>query len=578
MLGTMAGLWISAAMLVVCVLICAVAFMGKGDSEIKVEDKSILYFDLSGDVTDVAQEKPFMELIQSINDEAPTLHDMLRSLELAAKDDDIEGLYINCGGSGMGSASREELVAAILEFKKSGKWVISYADSYSQGDYLVASAADSVMLNPVGSIDIHGVGASTPFFKGLLDKLGVKMQIIKVGTFKSAVEPYVLTEMSQPARQQMQQYCDTIWKYVSSTIAINRGIPVDSIHSMASQMINTRMGDVFIKNGLADSLLYKYQFDNLLRAKTGIDDDEDLRLISPAQYISAASIKNIKFSADEDEHIAVYYAEGEISDAGEAGIVGPRMSQDIIDLADDDNVRGLVLRVNSPGGSAFASEQIWAALQYFKSKNKPLYVSMGDYAASGGYYISCGADTIYADATTLTGSIGVFGMIPDLSGLVTGKLGVNFSTVQTNPNAAINTMEALTPEQLAAMQHSVEDIYALFTGRVAAGREMDIDSVRAIAEGRVWTGVNAVELGLADYLGTLDMTVAAMCRDLKMKKSQVKTYPAHEEKMWQQFLREAGNIESKMPFDMETMEQLYYIKRLTSLNPVQARMEPVLIK
>ncbi|MDE6854626.1 MAG: signal peptide peptidase SppA, partial [Muribaculaceae bacterium] len=459
----------------------------------------------------------------------------------------------------------------------SGKWVVAYGDSYSQGDYLVASTADECYLNPVGSIDIHGVGGSTPFFKGLLDKAGVKMQIIKVGTFKSAVEPYVLTSMSEPARLQMQQYCDSIWNYVAETISDNSGMPVDSVYILAPQMIATREASFFVETGLADELAYEREVENHLRDLTDLDLDDDLRLVSPADYLSANSSK-FSFST-EKRHIAVYYATGDIVDAGSEGIVGKTVVDDIISLAEDKDVAGLVFRVNSPGGSAFASEQIWEALQYFKSKHKPLFVSMGDYAASGGYYISCGADSIFADRTTLTGSIGVFGMIPDLSGLVTDKLGVNFSTVQTNPNATgISLTQPMTPEQHAAMQKSVENIYELFTSRVAEGRGMSQDSVKAIAEGRVWTGGRAVQLGLVDRLGSLRSTVEAMAEHLGMNTSETVAYPIIDENVWEKILRESGGLEMEMPLDESTLEYLYFVKRLREMNPMQARMEEIVIE
>ncbi len=581
LLGTVAGIWISMFLVIFggIMLVGVAVSKGAADSSVKVEKKSILYFDLSGNILERYQTQPLLSLIQNFESQTQTLDEMLRSLDLAAYDDKIDGLYIHCGGSSLGVASREELVEAITRFKESGKWVVAYSDSYTQPDYLVASLADSIYLNPVGSVDIHGIGGSTPFFKGLLDKVGVKMQIIKVGTFKSAVEPYTLTSMSEPARLQMQQYCDTIWAYVSGTIAENRDMAVQRIHAMAPEMIFTRAASTFVNDSLVDALRYERLVDERLRELTDIKSDKELRLVSPADYISACGSE---YSSAKD-HIAVYYAVGEISDAGQEGIIGTDVTADIIDLADDKKVRGLVLRVNSPGGSAFASEQIWEALQYFKSKKKPLYVSMGDYAASGGYYISCGADSIFADRTTITGSIGVFGMIPDFSGLVTDRLGVNFSTVETNPNGAgISTMESMTPSQYAAMQQSVETIYDLFTSRVATGRKMDIDSVKAIAEGRVWIGSRALELGLVDRLGSLDTTIAALADNLGLDTDAVVRYPLSQEKFWEKMLRESGNLDMAKAaangLDAETMRQLHFIKRLREMAPIQARMEEVYIK
>lgn len=580
MLGTIAGIWVSVLLVFFCGMLLVTGMIAQsGDSAAKVESRSILYFDLSGTIEDRQQKQDFFTMIQNIDNNAPTLEEMIKSLQYAADDDDIEGLYLNCSGSAMGMASRQELIEAINVFKESGKWVTAYADNYSQGDYIIATTADSLFLNPIGAIDIHGLGGSVPFYKGLLDKIGVKMQIIKVGTFKSAVEPYILTSMSEPARLQMQQYCDTLWSYAVETIADGRGVAADSIRALAPQMIFTRTADTFIADRLADNLLYDRQVKDYLRTLTNIDSDKELRFITPGDYLSAQT--STAFSADRN-HIAVYYALGEISDSGKEGIVGPTMSEDIVKLADDKNVRGLVLRVNSPGGSAFASEQIWAALDYFKSKNKPLYVSMGDYAASGGYYISCGADSIFADRTTITGSIGVFGMIPDISGLVTDKFGVNFSTVQTNANAVgIDVTQAMTPLQYAAMQQSVENIYDLFTKRVAQGRGMEQADVKAIAEGRVWVGSKAIELGLVDRLGSLDVTIAAMADELGMDCDEVVSYPRTDRKLWEKLLLESGSLDDfdmTVPYDGETLQTLRVINRLSNANPMQARMEDLIIK
>ena len=444
MLGTMAGLWVALFLLFFAGMLALGIAIGKGsgDSMVKVEKHSALYFDLSGEVAERVQPADFMQLLQQAENNTPTLEDMLLALKAAADDDKIEGLYLNCSGAAMGMAAREELLEAIYAFQESGKWVYAYSDNYGEGDYMIATTADCVALNPVGSIDIHGLGGMSPFFKGLLDKVGIKMQIIKVGTYKSAVEPFILTSMSEPAKEQMQQYLDSIWSYMSATMADNRGLSVDSIRAMASQMISTRQAETFIADGLADTLVYRRQSDDILRDYLGLDADKDLRLVTPADYLTAKNIINDKGGSD---HIAILYAIGDISDSGKEGIVGPDMVGNIVSLANDDHVKGMVFRVNSPGGSAFASEQIWEALEYFKSKGKPLYVSMGDYAASGGYYISCGADSIFADRTTITGSIGVFGMIPDLSGLVTPRSTPpcsRASTISTNSSRAVSPRDA----------------------------------------------------------------------------------------------------------------------------------------
>lgn len=580
MLGTMAGLWVALFLLFFAGMLALGIAIGKGsgDSMVNVEKHSALYFDLSGEVAERVQPADFMQLLQQAENNTPTLEDMLLALKAAADDDKIEGLYLNCSGAAMGMAAREELLEAIYAFQESGKWVYAYSDNYGEGDYMIATTADCVALNPVGSIDIHGLGGMSPFFKGLLDKVGIKMQIIKVGTYKSAVEPFILTSMSEPAKEQMQQYLDSIWSYMSATMADNRGLSVDSIRAMASQMISTRQAETFIADGLADTLVYRRQSDDILRDYLGLDADKDLRLVTPADYLTAKNIINDKGGSD---HIAILYAIGDISDSGKEGIVGPDMVGNIVSLANDDHVKGMVFRVNSPGGSAFASEQIWEALEYFKSKGKPLYVSMGDYAASGGYYISCGADSIFADRTTITGSIGVFGMIPDLSGLVTDKLGVTFTTVETNPNAAgINGLEPMTPAQHAAMQQSVDNIYELFTSRVAQGRGLSQDYIKSIAEGRVWVGTSALRLGLVDAIGSLETAVYAMAYDLDLNETDVVRYPKTESNIWEQVIRQAGGIDQLKAagYDAETLRYINTVRRITTANPIQARIEPIIFK
>ena len=585
MLGTMAGLWISIFLLVFGGIMVAAIALGKsaGDNAVKVKNNSVLVLDLAGNVEERYQPASFMAYIQNGENSAPTLEEMLTAVRSAANDNKIEGIYMKCGGSAMGTAAREELLEALNFFKESGKWIYAYSDSYAQGDYLLATVADSILLNPVGSVDIHGVGGMTPFFTGLLDKLGVKMQIIKVGTYKSAVEPYILKEMSAPARRQMQQYVDTIWSFVSGTIADNRAIPQVEIADMASNFISQSPAEVFVQKNLVTGLAYERTVDDAIRSQLGIDEDDDINFISASSYTQSETVKNSLLSSGHD-HIAVLYAVGDIVDSGDGGIVGPDMVSQICDLADDDNVLGMVLRVNSPGGSAFASEQIWEALEYFKGKDKPLYVSMGDYAASGGYYISCGADSIFADITTLTGSIGVFGMIPDLSGLVTGKLGVTFTTIESNPNASgLSLVSPMSDEQHAAMQKGVERIYDLFTGRVAEGRGLPVDSVRAIAEGRVWVGADALQLGLVDRIGSLHTTICAMADELGVDESDIVAYPKTEDKLWMQILRNSDEFSDLkvgdcMPYDAETARMLKTVKTLRNMNPMQARMEAIEVR
>lgn len=578
MLGTVAGLWIAAILLFFTGLVALGIAMGKSDESTNLKDKSILYLNLSGEIIERSQSESFMTMIQNFENEPQTLEDMLKAVRLAADDKKIEGIYINAAGSSMGIASREELAEALAAFKESGKWVYAYADNYAQGDYLLSTFADKVYLNPVGNVDIRGIGTSTPFFTGLLDKLGIKVQVVKVGTYKSAVEPFILTSMSEAARRQNQVFVDSIWDYYSNTVAANRYVTPATVSAWADSLTFAWTADHDVDAGIVTEKRYRREVEDMLRDLTGVDAGKSLRLVTPKNYVASRSGDLGDSSGD---HIAVLYAVGDIVDSGDEGIVGKTIVPQIIGLADNEKVSGLVLRVNSPGGSAFASEQIWEALDYFKSKGKPFFVSMGDYAASGGYYISCGADCIYADATTLTGSIGVFGMIPDFSGLVTGKLGVTFSDVSSSPNATfMSLMQPMTEQQRASMQRYVEDTYDVFTGRVAEGRHMSVDSVKAIAEGRVWIGSSAVELGLVDHIGSLHACIEAIADSLGMEPSQCVSYPDVSQDFMKKLLEESQRLESAagVVLDREAIAAMMAVKRLREMNPVQARMPDLVIR
>lgn len=577
MLGTIAGFWISIFLaFLVCASVIGAIIASGSDDKPSVGKNSILYLKLDGTIPERVQPTDVWQMLQDIEDNSESLDDIVKSIRLAKDDSKIKGIYIDSYGSAMGTASREEVIEALREFKESGKWIYAYADAYSQGDYLLASLADSVYVNPMGGVDVHGVASQIPFFKNLLDKVGVKMQVVRVGTFKSAVEPFMTTEMSPASRLQTQVMIDSIWNYMTGVITASRGVSTSNVNMWADSLMALWPQHKLLASKAVDFAQYRRLMENELREKIGIKDDEDLPFVLPSEYMAAQK----SYSSDK-QHIAVLYAVGDIVDSGEGGIVGATMVPDIVKLADDKNVKGLVLRVNSGGGSAFASEQIWDALEYFKSKGKPFYVSMGDMAASGSYYISCGADKIYADHTTLTGSIGVFGLIPDFSNLATEKLGVTFATVQTNANAAFpSVMTGLSEQQIDALQKSVENTYDQFTYRVAQGRDMSQDSVKMIAEGRVWTGGAALGLGLVDEIGSLNAAVTAIADELGMDADKVVTYPNIEDKFFAQFLSKArknmdiGNV----TLDSRCVNILRMLDRLQTMNPVQARMPEMKIE
>lgn len=463
-IGSMAAIWISAGvMMVMFIMFIGALFSSEPTNEVRRH--SILYLDLSGEIAEYQRPADISKLIADEGKVPTRLDQILEAVDLAKNDPNIDCIFINCNGSTLGYAGRQELMNSLLRFRKdSDKKVYAYGNTYTQGDYYVASAADSIIVNPSGMVDIKGIGATIPFFKNALDKLGVTVQVLKVGQFKSAVEPYILNEPSEASRLQSLEYINAMWKTIAGDIAKNRSIEVSEVSAWADSLILTADTQTLLEAKVVDATLYRRQFDDKLRAATMLDNGEDLRLVAPDVYIQSdprtrqlidddANYNN----ANANGYFAVLYAVGEIVDTGKEGIVGDKMVKEILSIADDDDVKGLVLRVNSPGGSAFASEQIWEALEYFKSKGKPFYVSMSDYAASGGYYISCGADSIFADSNTITGSIGIFGMIPCVHNLLTDKLGVNVVSIANNDNASFPSLtQPMTPAQRDAMQKYVE--------------------------------------------------------------------------------------------------------------------------
>lgn len=576
MLGTIAGVWIvlGLAFVVISAVIAAVVASDSASSGVK--DKSILYLNLDGQLIERDQPQSIIEMLSDAEKTTQSLTDILAAVRAAASDKRIKGIYINCSNFESGKASRDEIYDAIRQFKASGKWVVAYGDSYGQGEYELASLADSIYLNPMGSVAVTGVVSRVPFITGLLDKIGVKMQIVRVGTFKSAVEPLFATEMSDASRLQTQQLVDTLWLAVCRNISDARRLPVATVNGWVDSMITVWPAEQVLAARAVTGLKYRREVEDLLRGRLDIDDDDDLPLVTPADYCTSAVKDDVK-----GKHIAVLIASGDIVDEGDGGIVGRNMVPEIISLARDEDVKALVLRINSGGGSAFASEQIWEALEYFKSQGKPFYVSMGDAAASGGYYIACGADRIYADRTTLTGSIGVFGVIPDVSGLVTGKLGITFSDVKSGPNAGfVNITEPLTPRQLEAMQSGVNLIYERFTRRVADGRGLSQDSVKTIAEGRVWVGARAVELGLVDEIGGLYETIDAIADAADIDADRIKFYPEIEDNFLAGIIRSAGSgvTADGITIDAATRRLLMLLDAVRNCAPIQARMEPIEIR
>ena len=459
------------------------------------------------------------------------LNTVVSAIENAAKNDKVEGIYIECNGVSAAPATLEKVRRSLKQFKKSGKWIAAYGhEGINQADYYLASVADSIYLNPVGAVDLHGLGGMTPYMKKMLDKVGIEMQIVRVGTFKSAVEPYMLDDMSEANRLQIEHYLGVIWNEMRDSIAKDRKLESAALNILCDSVVVTFKADRLLKEKLVDKLVYRNQMEDILRARTKVDKKDDLKYVSPDDLADDLE------AVTSGDHIAVVYAVGEIdgfSSMGstEEGIVSDKLCETILKLKDDDNVKGMVFRVNSPGGSAFGSEQIWKAIMDFKAAGKPVAVSMGDYAASGGYYISCCADRIFAERTTITGSIGIFGMIPCASELIENKLGVHMASVKTNENADMTGLyKKLTPAQTAALQNMINEGYDLFTKRCADGRHVTQDSIKQIAEGRVWDGVTAKQIGLVDEFGGISEAVAWVANKAKLgKEPKTQNYPALED-------------------------------------------------
>lgn len=581
MLGSLAAIWISFMLFMILGMVMVIGSIASaltGSTTVKsVSDNTVMVIDLDTQITERNDTKNDIYAILNRQTPPMALNDLIAAIKAAKDDDKIEGIYLKCEGSTAGSATRYEILRALEDFKSSGKWIAAYADSYTQGDYYIASCADHLIVNPVGAVDLHGIGSMVPFFKGLLDKVGVEMQIIKVGTYKSAVEPYILTSMSEPSREQTSVYINAIWDNVAGSICKNRGITREQLLTITDSVAMTLSAKELKDLKIVTDIKYRHEVKDLLKKLLSVDDDDDINSISWSDYLSVADIANRK----ENKHkIAVYYAFGDIVDSGNEGIVSSRMVPDILDLAEQDDIEGMVLRVNSPGGSAFASEQIWEALQTFKGKGKKLYVSMGDYAASGGYYISCGADRIFAEPVTLTGSIGIFGMMPCVKELVTDKLGVTFSTVTTNSNAIFPTiLEPMTPLQRRRMQVEINRGYDLFTSRCAEGRHMTQDSIKVIGEGRVWDGMTALKIGLVDEIGGTADAVKALAKDLDLFKYQVVEYPNADKSFWEMISNADRYMKANaMKEELGPVYPVYrQVKQLSEMSPVQARMETVII-
>lgn len=524
--GSFVGVWLALTVFFFTTILFSIAMvsMGSANGTPKVSKHSILHLELTGEIEERggSDNMDMIAMLQGNKVQQVGLNTLVKAIERAQTDDNIDGVYIECKGVNASPATLMALRRSLSTFKASKKFIYAYAhQGYAQGDYYIASVADSIFLNPVGAVDVHGLVNAGMYPKKLLDKIGVEMQVVRVGTFKSAVEPYMVEQMSDANRLQTEVYLGNIWKSMVDSISASRKIPYDTFNSLVDGVMVTMPTDSLVKTKMVDKLCYSYEMEDRLKKLTKVDDDDDLNFVTPDMLAT-----DLEDEVDGDK-VAVLYAVGEIDGNSPGGI----NSEDIVDevraLMKDDDVKAVVLRVNSPGGSAFGSEQMWKALEDFKKSGKPLVVSMGDYAASGGYYISCNADRIFAEPTTLTGSIGIFGVFPCTQELVENKLGINTCVVKTNENADLGILsKRLSPVQYAAMQNMINQGYDLFTKRCADGRHVTQDSIKVIAEGRVWDGMSAIKIGLIDELGGLDAAIKWAANKAKLKDYKTQNYPA----------------------------------------------------
>jgi len=569
-LATITGVIILWILGIIILFSIAGAFSNSANKEVSLKPNSVYELDLKGTLVDRSEENPLDLIASAFNDDenpALGLDDILSNIDKAKNDPNIAGIYLKGGELFGGWASMKEIRDALADFKKSGKFIVAYADNYIQSNYYLASVADKVLLNPQGLFDFKGLSSELVFIKNTLDKLGIQMQIVKVGTYKSAVEPLINTGMSDANREQVTVYLNSIWKTVKTDISANRKVSVDSLNAIADNMLMFKDASEAVKAGLVDSLVYVDEVENVLKSFISEKVDE-VKLVKHSKMCNVPDNKRF-----EKEKVAVIYAVGGIDDGGNDGIVSDKLIETIDEVAKDDMIKAVVFRVSSPGGSAYGSEQIWRALSNLKAK-KPLVVSMGDYAASGGYYISCVADKIVAQPNTITGSIGIFGVIPDFSSL-DKKIGLTFDGVKTNKMSdAISVNRPFRPEERELMQNYVNKGYELFVKRCADGRGKTPEEIKAIAEGRVWTGEDALRLGLVDKIGGLDEAIIIAAERANLKKYMVKDYPEKEDFATRLMKSFEDDMETRIVKARlgENYRLFKYVQNIEKMNGIQARL------
>ena len=557
-------------------IVSLVGMVASSDTETKVQENSILCLNLEGLLSERVEENPIMDLMGE-KFASYGLDDILSSIQKAKDNENIKGIYLQPSAFIAEYPSLEEIRKALSDFKESGKFIVAYADQYTQEMYYLASVADKIIVNPQGSIALHGLASQAMFYTDLMKKLGIEMQIFKVGTYKAAVEPFIATEMSDANREQISVYLNSVWERTLEDISESRNISMEKLNQYADNMMDLKMAEEYVACGLADTLLYQDGVLDYLKTMIGCEKDENLRTLS------VEDMKNVKRNIPLDKSgniIAVYYAFGEIdaSIPSNEGINPEKVINDLRKIREDESIKALVFRVNSPGGSAYGSEQIWREIVLMREK-KPVIVSMGDYAASGGYYISCAADCIVANPTTLTGSIGIFGMFPNFDGLLNDKLGLHFDIVKTNKFADLGSRNRPFNEgEKEILQNYINNGYELFVKRCADGRGMSTEAIKKIAEGRVWTGAAAKELGLVDELGGLDKALEIAAQKAEVDSYSVINFPNPENPILsllnnskEDYIQ--GQISNTMG---EYYDYIKFIQNMKDMDHIQARMPFIL--
>ena len=574
-LATIAGLFIFSIIVIIIGVMSLVGMVSAGEATKTVADKSVLVLNLSGELQEQSEDNVFQQFAGTPFGNLG-LEKILSAIKKAKNNDKIKGIYIEAGALGADFASLQEIRNALLDFKKSHKWIIAYADTYTQGTYYVASAANEIYLNPQGMITWHGLSAQPIFIKDLLAKVGIRMQVLKVGKYKSATEMFTGDKMSDANREQTTAYLTSLWSNVCKAVSESRKISIDSLNTYADRLVMFEDARQLVKYKMVDGLLYTDQIKKKIKQLLHIDDDKDIN------QISIADMSGVKEKLKGKE-IAVYYAYGDIVDSPITGgllgskhqIVAQDVCKDLADLMEDDDVKAVVIRINTGGGSAYASEQLWHQIEMLKRK-KPVVVSMGGVTASGGYYMSCNVNWIVAQPTTITGSIGIFGIVPDRSQLLTQKLGIKFDEVKTNRNATFGTSaRPMNAAELGYMQAYLDRGYKLFRRRVADGRHLSTAQVEQVAQGHVFTGEAAKQLKLIDQLGGIDAAVAKAAQLAKLSEYHTHTYPAPTDWFEQLFNTFGGGnyLDGKMRAALgDYYEPVILLKQMNQLDALQARL------